>query len=459
MLSNIGHFEHNGRLGTRPLPFFHDGQLPNLWQLTDTKGMAQRFQRYFRLRHPKQRLRVVGCRVEQLYYRPEKSCKALYRIYYENRAGELNDQWFSAQMHPADKSFAKFSRAEEKASKGVSFWEPINFWPELDTIFWTFPHDPQLTQLLELVQTKRIQRLFAAHFPTSDPLPEDIQFTRLKMMPRKRCLLQFDGQPQFITKTYAKRINSLSKGDYAYHLFADVYEATKHNECLTVPKPLFYDVALDTYAQELFAGETPTATDDAETIERAAMTLAEFHQLNELPNLQPSQRTADLVTQVQTKAALLEHFLPYDRRLPTIANQLMLVAVVLGVSTPQQVPIHGAFRLNQLLGQNGRFAMLDLDDAGWGDPHLDVAECVASMLGTHFTEKAPLAQLQANADTFIRAYQVRVPWTLEPARLHGYIALSLFNKLVGAFRRLETAVFPKVDALLQLIEDHLTEAV
>ena len=149
----------NSRLGTRSLPFFHDGDLPNLWQLTDAKAIAQRFQGYFRLRYPKQRLHVADCALEKLYYRPEKSCKALYRLHLRDRAGQASEQWLFAQMYPARKSFAKFKRAQAKAQTAVSFWEPVGFWPELDTLFWAFPHDPHLTQLPQLIQLPKMARL------------------------------------------------------------------------------------------------------------------------------------------------------------------------------------------------------------------------------------------------------------------------------------------------------------
>lgn len=460
MLSNIVHLPDNGRLGTRPLPFFHDSRLPNLWQLTDTNGIAQRLQGYFRLRYPKQRLNITDCVIEQLYYRPEKSCKILYRLQFRDRIGEQAEQWFSAQMYPAEKSFAKFSRAQEKATTAVSFWEPVSFWPELDTIFWVFPHDPLLKQLPKLIQPGAIEQLFATYLPT-ESLSDRLAYQRLKMMPRKRCLLQFGnhkGNQTFITKSYATHPGKGSKGAYAHNIFEDVYFATKNNPLLTVPRPLFYAEEMSTYVQEAWVGKTPTATDCVETIEQAAHVLAQFHQLDDLPRLQSSQRTVNLVSQIQQEAAFLDHFLPYDLRLPSIANQLMLVAVVLMDDSTYQRPTHGAFRLNQLLEQNGRFALLDLDDAGWGDPHLDVAECVASMLITHFTEGAILAELQAASATFISSYSLNVPWQIEWARLHSYIALSLFHKLVGAFRRLETAVFPKIDSLLQLIEHHLEQS-
>lgn len=451
--------EMRQRIGTRPLPFFHDRLLPNLWQLADAPAMRQRFQGYFRLRYSEHRLRVVGCSIEKLYYRPERNCKALYRLQLEDRANQTSDQWFFAQMYPVEKSFAKFSRAQEKAATAVSFWESVSFWPEIDTIFWAFPHDPQLTQLPTLLEPQTIPQLLATHLPAAE-LGDTVQCQRLKLMPRKRCLLQFTvGDTRLVTKSYAQTDYHTAKGRYAYQIFSDVYQATQTNPWLTVPEPLFYDEELATHVQAWCKGKPPTATASIEKIHKAATALAQFHQLGELPHLQPSQRTAGLVQRVQTDANLLGHFLPYDLRLPTVTNQLTLAAIGLAGKTTLQTPTHGAFRLNQLLDNNGRFTLLDLDDAGWGDPVYDVAECMASIQMAHFTDDLNLAELQANAETFKLAYVEQVPWQVDSARLHGFIALSLFQKLAGAFRRLETAVYPKIDSLFGLIEQHLEQAV
>lgn len=462
MLNKMSRLADNGRLGTRPLPFFHDGVLPNLWQLADANGIAQRFQGYFRLRYPEQRLRVTHCAVEKLYYRPERSCKALYRLQFRDRSGQLDEQWFSVQMSPAEKSYTKFTRAQARQKTAVSFWEPVGFWPEIDTIIWTFPHDSQLKQLPELIQPQTMLGLLETHQPQL-PAVERWRYRRLKMMPRKRCLLEFaadDGGLRLVTKSYAKkRDGRVSKGAYAHQIFQDVYQATLDNEWLTVPQPFFYDKALDTYAQEACVGTSPAPTAPIATIEQAAMALVQFHQLTTLHHLQACTRTANLVARVQSETAFLTYFLPYELRIPTIANQLTLAAVVLARPAVWQTPVHGAFRLNQLLASNGRFALLDLDDAGWGDPHLDVAECIASQLMTHFTDDEMLAELQANADVFLQTYCAHAAWPVDSSRLHGFIALLLFQKLAGAFRRLETAVFAKIDSLLDLVEEHLGRAV
>ncbi|TMQ68934.1 MAG: hypothetical protein E6K80_13315, partial [Candidatus Eisenbacteria bacterium] len=112
-----------------------------------------------------------------------------------------------------------------------------------------------------------------------------------------------------------------------------------------------------------------------------------------------------------------------------------------------RVPIHGAFRAEQLLVRDERVAAIDFDDLAEGDPLQDVAEFVASLRYLEITAGRPRNELARAAALFRARYEAQVPWPCDPSRIAWYAAAYTASKMLSTVKRLD------LDALSRLLAD------
>jgi aminoglycoside phosphotransferase (APT) family kinase protein len=152
----------------------------------------------------------------------------------------------------------------------------------------------------------------------------------------------------------------------------------------------------------------------------------------------------------------LEHFdTAYTVPVQTIIRALREHAVT---RSPMAVtPIHGAFRLSQVLLTNGRYALIDFDDVKCGNPLIDVASFVAHLLYVQVKGQLSQTQSQMAIQHFCRAYRAHVPWSLPGDALAWYTAAHVVGQHAEKCLRLAKRNAPaKVMQLLHLATELLT---
>jgi aminoglycoside phosphotransferase (APT) family kinase protein len=246
-----------------------------------------------------------------------------------------------------------------------------------------------------------------------------------------------------------------------FHALQNVQDIVAQRESqLEIPRPLLHLDDLHTYWQAVWPGKSMSALYGQPGWERwlpkIARALAALHQ-SEIPGLERAWYVDRAVDLAMEDAHWIGKFLPGDaQRVLELASQIKEMASRLQLTAASPwVPIHGAFRLDQLLSHEDSVAMVDIDAVALGDPHYDVAEFITSLIYQHFRRGLPLAELMALAGTFRQAYTEQAPWPVDRRVLAWYTAAFLIEKLHGSLKGLQQDVLDKIDELFYLIDEHL----
>ncbi|RMD97552.1 MAG: hypothetical protein D6814_09265 [Calditrichaeota bacterium] len=123
----------------------------------------------------------------------------------------------------------------------------------------------------------------------------------------------------------------------------------------------------------------------------------------------------------------------------------------------QEVPIHGALRLEQFLAGGNGLALVDFDAASVGDPLFDVAEFLTSLQYLQFSQGLSSEKIQRAFGLFKTSYQENVPWRLDRDHLAWYAVAFLLGKLHDTIKNLEVQALAHLPEILQLMNTWLEQ--
>lgn len=445
-----------------------DPCLPQLRQLLDPACLSQTFAEHLRQTYPSQGLTLEKCQITKVDYRPAERLRLLCRLWVRDRQNTPHENWFFINAYPADVAQAKYDRACAKRFEPMdTFWQPVSFLPTANAVVWAFPYDsrlPHLRHVLDMEQmTERVRAtadLLGLPTAVSSTLtPATIQRRLVKYKPAGRCVLRFDiGDVSFYSKTY--------RGSESGSVFALLQNIAAQglNGRLDIPTPLCHHDDIHTLWQATWNGRSLSQLYQnkrwAATIPYIATALAALHQTAHIPHLPYINHLQLVMDEASEDAIWLQQFLPsHAAHVHHIVQRLLPIGqTIAATQTIPTVPIHGAFRMSQLLQQGDRLAIVDFDTAAYGDPLYDVAEFVTSLLFQYFRRQIRIGQLRRKGDEFCTLYAAQSPWPLDPQRLNWYIAIFLFEKLFGAVKGLRVQILPKLESYFALIEYFLRKA-
>lgn len=452
--------------------FLDDPKIPHLRQFLDPDAVQQVFAEQLQRDYPEHQFTLEQCRLTKIDYRPASRLRLLFRLRLRDGAGNQHENWFFGKVYPAETAQAKFEQARNKKFPDMNtIWKPVALLPALRTVIWAFPFDAKLPHLREVLDTNHtvpIMREQAAALGVSPQLEaHQVRQQLVKYKPGGRCVLRFEVAGEngrfppttFFSKTY-KGPNSA----YVYKMLQDVTNpAAGLSQHLEIPQPLHHIDHLHTYWQASWEGTTLSEAYRSQAwqavVPQVATVLAAFHKSN-LPQLKQVNYVERAIEEAAEDAIWLKEFLPDDS---DKIDELVGRIIALGHQINQThdiptVPVHGAFRLSQLLSRDDRLALIDFDTAALGDPLYDVAELMTSLLFQYFRRRLRFGTLRQKADQFSTLYAEQVPWAVDEQRLNWYIAAFLFEKLFGGMKSLLQPLMPKVDDYFALIEHFLHKA-
>lgn len=451
--------------------------LPLIHHMFDMEEMAQRFEAHFQQLYPEQGLRVEWCKRRKTFFRLNKALRVLYKVRFRDRKNRPFFQWLYCYMYPPGvgrkylaKAFDRL-RLDPHDSLAAHRKRPVSFIEPLDMVVWAFPFDPRLSQLQQLTSPRRMKQLVERHADalgiSASEHCKRLHCRPVKYIPGNRCVLRFDldvvgpnrnqRQIRFYSKTY-ERIRSQEM----HRIFEQIHQQTQQaHQTLIAPKPLINLEDLNTYWQLAIPGHAvakPFTTPDwALPLPRIAQALAEFHHsaITGLPAESSMQQTLEEAVEDGEK---IGGYLPlFQQRAQALADQIQSLAPQLEPAETL-VPIHNAFRTQQVFDCDPNIAILDYDSVALGDPLYDVAEFATSMLFRHIKGGVPLeAPLKAMAD-FGEAYQQHAGWRWNMPRLYWYVAAFCLHKYCSAIKGFNWKVLRKADDVFALVQHFLDEA-
>lgn len=373
---------------------------------------------------------IVGCDRVRVKYRVGESLRAVFRV---EAAGRT---WLvAARVFTNGGCTEAFERAAPSAVAtpplpGVALDAP------LDTVFWTFPNDRKLAALPQVVAESRgLAGLLGARVAET---------TLAAYAPEKAATFRCaDGQGSAIAyaKIYADDAGARSLLVHE-SLSASLDPADRH---LRLPRALAYAAPERLLLVEPVDGRRADAVGGpgrTAMLRRLGAGLARLHGLpvpdgRRFTRLDPerSRAAATLIARVR----------------PDLAGRALRLAEVLAATRPasaRDVCLHGDAHLKNALLDNGRIALVDLDQVARGPAAAELGSLLAALRCGRVTGSLPPSLECALTGSLLVGYG-HVADVPGPDELRWYTAAALLaERCVRAVNRVRTAELRQLRSLL-----------
>ena len=418
-----------------------DKQLPLLGVVTNTFAMRKTFQRQLP-GFAEGRLQINGLNIKQLDYKPGKRCCICYKLRIKEVAsGSEARQMLLGVIETNGGAETRYLKARDEADFQPAFVPAIHWLPELNMVLWAFPNDPQIKRLSAIVDKRGLREILQKNWSKLSIPPEfslnDIETAVVKYVPQRRCTLrhvlrleQSNGRGVSEVVIYSKIHSNKTDGAPFFRLLRGVWNAPVcQSGALLVPEPLFFDCDLNAIFQRGLYGrnldELLFEIDLDDIAAKIGAALAALQQ-SPLEGLKRRARDYELADCAKVKERLSTISRVYEIRLAFVDAELRKRLANLTILEP--TPIHGAFRLTQLLLAEEKIAFIDFDDFSLGNPIADVGSFVAHLLYLPLKGVMSEAQARSAIRHFCQAYRANAPWGLPADLLEWYTAAYLVGR-------------------------------
>ncbi len=480
-------------MSTEPIPV--DLSFPQLKVAGDPKLMREIFQRHLRPLGGKS-YRVRECRIFRIRHRQAISCILQYALLLEEpETGHERSHWVTGLMYTGGQSRKVWKKlrpydpgresSEDSLLLAPFRWireglrrsdprrnppdasslpfAPFSYVPELDMLLQVFPYDFRLPALPLLIagSPPELEPLLLARFGPGDWRFEAWDVEPVRYLAGARATLRLTARARDVSSTrveekrfYAKVYHKEEQGEQTYQVLRVLWEkSTAGGAGFTVGRPVAYLSSLKTLIQEETTGtslaEVLSKEDDhtlvMRKVARALVTLHLDHTV--APRLHPPWKEKEVAT-LRRVGNLLRVGCP--RLGPEIEETVS--AVIAGLKEVPPTPIHGDFKLDHIMLDGDRLALVDLDDFAEADPILDVARVLASLANAATLLSHDRAWTAARA--FAEEYFAHVPGAWR-ARLPLHYAGAVLKTAGATYRRQTPGWSDKIEALLEEAKDSL----
>lgn len=360
--------------------------------------------------------------IEYLRYKPGQSCLAACRIVVHGRAVA-----FSAKAYRADASH-KLRKPFEKSAT-PTLLGPGPFLLDRGVVVLPFPNDRKLTTLASM-DPRRLHARLLRHRVADGGAPD--RFAEIQP-------LRYNPERRFVGRLVAHKETVAAVRCYTR---ADFERAAAKSGALASRGSLRLARVLGRVARsrllvmewlqgELLHDAIRQGTASADTLRAVGMALAELH-MQEAPAL-PGQSARSDPSTLRALAHDLGSLCPdLGKQARSLAERL---AGRLGGAAKAQRPIHGDFHTQQVLLQDGAVAVLDLDEAAWGEPGLDLGRFGADLERSVIGGALDGDQAHAMMDALLEGYSSAAGAV--PSHLTLHVATHLLRIAPHPFRRRE----------------------
>jgi aminoglycoside phosphotransferase (APT) family kinase protein len=374
-------------------------------------------------------------------YKPGRSCVVAYEL---EVAGSRLDVY--ARAHTREGFARRARQLSDDPGEGTPLGSAVGL-EESAVIVRPLTCDRRIPSLRELWDEARGRSLLAELLP-ADPSLWSAELETLRYWPERRytCRLTVGGEPRAALKVYA---------DETYSKAFQAAAAFRHCRDPRIPRVLASSARHRILVFEWLSGERldramAAPEFDPAWVEEVGGALAALHRHPSaaLAVKDPSDRAAFVEERARWVAAV-------DGDLAGRAGQLARrLAARLEEARSERRAIHGDFSPAQVL-LNGRSpAIIDLDDAGSGDPAQDLGSFVAQVERRAIDGDIPARRVEPFRRALLDGYAARGT-PVDPARVRLWTAVELFARAPGAFRRRGKAWRERVSALIARAEEVL----
>lgn len=333
--------------------------------------------------------------------------------------------------------------------------------PKFDMVVRSFPDDPALLYLPEVIDPKRVKHYLPYNTPPFNASgPEeitDISVEVIQYLPETRCTTRYSLQwgipdkPRQLT-LFGKTFKNDQGGDIYRRMEALWKRSNKEPNSFMVAQPLEYNKKVKTLWQVGLPGvplvKVISHTNYKVLIEAVAKGLENLHKRN--LSTHAKLTTYDRFTKIKKKT------LELVQAFPSFADSLLSILGNLEKTESQLTPvterlIHGDFHINQLLIHKGNISLLDFDDFAVGDPMQDIACFIVDL---YFQDlDADLVNLMIS--TIYYLYRSQVDWEVPFDRLNWHTRVQLLTKAYRSYIRLRPNLKDRIRHIVTLAQEGL----
>lgn len=409
-----------------------DPLLPGLPVLLDTEAFVDLLRRFLPgLNGPAEH--------QYLRYKPGTSCLVGYRLKLEDEETEVTARAYRLDAED------KLAKARER-QRDTSHRSPIVV-QDLAVVISVFPEDRNLRILGRLGDRDACRELLTRLFPEHPDWREGaLRILRYKA--ERRCVTQLvvGGIPRAVVKFYTED---------AYHTASLASKRLNSRGTLRLPRRLGRLLRHHVVAYEWLTGmllDEALSSNDVSSgdARRVGIALAELHTLN--------HRGMNEITRERETASLLEAAEAVGYLHPPLTGR---VRRAVGEITqqirnlpPAHHAVHGDFYAKQVLLQQETVGVLDLDEAGCGDPAGDVGNFCAHLYRNVLSGRSAWDRAESLAAAFCEAYG---DWGRRDVldRCNLYTAAALLRLALDPFRSREPEWKARMAGILDRIDIHL----
>lgn len=452
-----------------------DETLPQLPVVLNPSAMQKMFEqalwsdagRKVRIPNGQNRFVVENCSIRRIKYKPGKNCLILYRLDLQDReTKQVTTHTVCARVYEKGGARSRYRKALSGTLAPSGQMAPVHHLEKLDMVAWIFPNERKL---------RSISRLLDEDFLRKDVLPELILHNfgsawhwhlggleLVHYVPEHTCTirLHLDLQDKHFgyrrtATVYGKTYYNDEGRDTFVNMLA-LWQSAMNKQHRCFARPLGYDAPLQTLWQLGVPG-TPLHDEDwqgkafVKNIARAALLLGRLHR-QPLPYEKPLLEDGVQQKLLRLLQIAAHCHLPFQGRLAEVVGQLL-------ASQPhlQQQPLvtlHGDLHLKNFIHDEGRVALIDLDNIQTGNAYVDLGSFLANILYQGMLNQLPECQTRKIVTTFIEYYQYAVNWSVDRDALRWWLSVALLNeRVLRSITRLKEGRLQLLQTLVELAGD------
>lgn len=286
---------------------------------------------------------------------------------------------------------------------------PVFAIADWQTVVWTLPHAPCLTELSDLLRPEYFCPLLIApeDLPaqiTDYPAPQIFRY-----VPFKRAILTWENSTQANgtvsdSARYFIKLCTATEFPRVVDHFQRIYDCAEHLS-FVIPEPVAADPISQTFAMRAVAGTQFTQIMrqlQTQPFEQVGRILSELHHADLITDR--IWTTAKELKTLNQAMAEVQLALPH---LQSSLNQTIaqLTEQVHQIQFPSNYPIHANLFGDQILYDDGKFGIVDWDTLSMGDPHYDIGRLIAHLIYLAGREQLPADKIKHCIDALITGYE------------------------------------------------------
>ena len=383
---------------------------------------------------------LVKGRISEVRYQPGVTCVLLYKLKIRPEEGARSIQQLVAgrllrvDERPTAPPAEMLARYRARAE--CAFPAPTLYLPQAHMVVFAFPFDVRLPWLFDVLDPSAMKRRLNELWGERGVRVCSVRARPLGYTPLARAAVRYDilaeakgsGLPErrrLVGKIHARKAATKRfAGSWALWRAADGR--------VELAPPVGYIQATNLSLHELVDGERlgdlAGSPSFAKSARRTARAIATMHNLQLLAVSRRTPRKE--ATIIQRWANLLSAVLPDQARRIDSLRQRLVGEVEARLQ--MKGPVHGDFHLANVMVDDDRVMLIDLDALAYGDPLVDVGRFLSSLRTPALRVLGDLSGLREAGETFLEEYLRRSGEDERRARL--FEAASLVLSATTPFR-------------------------